>query len=310
MVQVGGRPPACPALPGLCFSLPASPAWQRCRQGRGGEGLGAALGQHTLRSPCCKLVLAFPDLKRTQATPCLRHLVVARVSPRFSPRRQSTKRLGGALSPTRPPACPPPPPAPLHSLALTAALVCVSYLWHWGQSMKLRYVRDHRILLQDMLQQDRGADGGAGDKGGPTVACRSPSTPPPRHVATCLAPSQLGRLSPFTCLSGPPIESQRVVPSPTPDAPRFTPPAAPGIARTSVTSTASAVSSDKSSALASSASADRVRSRGRLHGYTAPLAAHAGAAPRCVLARGISMLFPAAHLRLSSDAGCHTRACL
>lgn len=44
------------------------------------------------------------------------------------------------------------------SLALSAALSCITYLWHWGQTKKLEYVRNNKILLRDLYDIDHIAD--------------------------------------------------------------------------------------------------------------------------------------------------------
>lgn len=44
-------------------------------------------------------------------------------------------------------------------------LSCVTYLWHWGQHKKLRYIRDNKILLRDLYEVDPAGPGKAGESG-------------------------------------------------------------------------------------------------------------------------------------------------
>lgn len=40
------------------------------------------------------------------------------------------------------------------SLVLSGILAALTFLWHWGQSMKLQHVRRRRLLLSSVLQRD------------------------------------------------------------------------------------------------------------------------------------------------------------
>jgi hypothetical protein len=37
---------------------------------------------------------------------------------------------------------------------LAGILSAITYVWHRGQHLKLRYVRDNRVLLQDLFELD------------------------------------------------------------------------------------------------------------------------------------------------------------
>ena len=53
---------------------------------------------------------------------------------------------------------------------LATILASITFLWHWGQTLKSDYVRENKIMLGDLLEED--------DTSRPTPRVGTAGTPP------------------------------------------------------------------------------------------------------------------------------------